>query len=363
LNLRHVSASLRGMFQNDGGGVLINKASGVVAVDGIFNNESSGTGRGTIDNHGEINIGATGKLANEGFVNNYAVMNNAGVFEHTSGDVRAHCGSLFTGNAIITGNAIAGPAPRNWCDSNAPALDLPAPTTAEATGPAGAAVSYHVIAKDDIDPSPSVVCTPASGASFALGTTSVACTASDYVGNSSSGNFNVTVVDTTAPVITLLGQPSVVVVQHNPYVDAGATASDLVDGDLTSSIAITDAVDATVPGSYTVEYRVSDGAGNEATGSRTVEVLTPVEAVDGLITQVGALDIEQSTRDELLRPLVRASQLLHDESSSNDRSACRLLGVFDGTVRRHEGSGELTADLASALTSRAAEIKVGLGCR
>jgi hypothetical protein len=57
------------------------------------------------------------------------------------------------------------------------------------------------------------------------------------------------------------------------YNDAGASARDAVDGDLTSRIRVDNPVNIHVPGRYTVTYSVSDAAGNSATATRTVVVL------------------------------------------------------------------------------------------
>ncbi|MFG1691029.1 DUF5011 domain-containing protein [Gemmatimonadota bacterium] len=82
------------------------------------------------------------------------------------------------------------------------------------------------------------------------------------------------VVDTTAPVITLVGDASVSVKAGDSYTDAGATASDNIDGDITASIVTDNPVDTNVPGTYTVTYNVSDAAGNPAVEvTRTVEVV------------------------------------------------------------------------------------------
>src|SRR5438552_4551837 len=55
--------------------------------------------------------------------------------------------------------------------------------------------------------------------------------------------------------------------------DPGATASDACAGVLTGSIAASGSVDANTPGSYTRSYTVSDGNGNSATKTRTVNVV------------------------------------------------------------------------------------------
>jgi hypothetical protein len=84
--------------------------------------------------------------------------------------------------------------------------------------------------------------------------------------------------DTTKPIITLLGDPAVTVPLDGTYVDEGATASDNIDGDMTTKIHTTNPVDETVAGVYYVTYDVSDWAGNYAarvTRKVTVGPVTP----------------------------------------------------------------------------------------
>ena len=52
---------------------------------------------------------------------------------------------------------------------------------------------YLASATDGAHPSPTVSCAPATGSVFAIGTTTVACTATDHVGNTAGGSFTVTV--------------------------------------------------------------------------------------------------------------------------------------------------------------------------
>ena len=80
--------------------------------------------------------------------------------------------------------------------------------------------------------------------------------------------------DTNIPVITLLGESYVEVVQGESYVDAGATAYDVEDGDLTSEIVVSNPVNTNVLGTYYVRYNVEDSYGNHANEViRTVKVL------------------------------------------------------------------------------------------
>ena len=84
--------------------------------------------------------------------------------------------------------------------------------------------------------------------------------------------------DTISPVITLNGDDPVIIVVGTTYTDAGATALDDVDGDITDSITVINTVDTTIPGSYTITYNVSDAgkvklaytmAGESKTGGAT----------------------------------------------------------------------------------------------
>ena len=79
--------------------------------------------------------------------------------------------------------------------------------------------------------------------------------------------------DTTIPLITLLGDAAVTTEVGGTYTDAGATASDNYDGDITSSIEQVSTVDTAIVDTYTVTYNVSDANGNAAVEvTRTVDV-------------------------------------------------------------------------------------------
>ena len=70
-------------------------------------------------------------------------------------------------------------------------ITVPAGIVTNATGPDGAAVSYSVSAVDDVDGPVAVTCVPPTGATFAIGTTAVACMASDTAGNLAGASFDV----------------------------------------------------------------------------------------------------------------------------------------------------------------------------
>jgi hypothetical protein len=120
------------------------------------------------------------------------------------------------------------PASYSWYVDLTPPT-LPGDLSAEATSAAGAVVAF---APTDDHELAAFNCDPAPGATFALGTTTVACTAEDAAGNSIAGGFAVTVEDTTAP--TLDPHADQVAGQdygegaHVPFAPA-VTAQDTVD--------------------------------------------------------------------------------------------------------------------------------------
>ena len=108
-----------------------------------------------------------------------------------------------------------------------------------------------------------------------LGTYMVTYDVSDAAGNSAiQVTRTVNVVDTTLPVITLVGATPVNVEVGSTYTDAGATAWDNYDGDITGSIVTVNSVNTAVMGNYTVTYNLTDSSGNAAeTVTRTVNVI------------------------------------------------------------------------------------------
>jgi hypothetical protein len=171
------------------------------------------------------------------------------------------------------GNEATGSFTVTVVDTTAPSLDLPADITLEATSAAGAVANYSANANDIVDGALAAVCAPVSGATFALGTTTVNCSAEDAAGNEVTGSFTVTVVDTTAPALDL---PADVTLEATSAAGAvanySASAEDIVDGTLSPTCS--PASGSTFPvGVTTVNCAVEDAAGNEATGSFTVTVV------------------------------------------------------------------------------------------
>jgi beta-glucanase (GH16 family) len=107
------------------------------------------------------------------------------------------------------------------------------------------------------------------------GTYSVIYSAQDRAGNVSTAERTVIVADTTDPTINLIGAASVNHLQGTTYIDAGATATDNIDGTLTPVLNGTVGTDA---GVYTLSYTATDIAGNSATATRTVTVTSNIDS-------------------------------------------------------------------------------------
>jgi hypothetical protein len=82
--------------------------------------------------------------------------------------------------------------------------------------------------------------------------------------------------DITKPTITLLGDTTVTQYVGKAYSDAGATAYDNEDGDISSKIVVVSNVSTTIAGTYSITYSITDNAGNKTTALRTV-IIKPIE--------------------------------------------------------------------------------------
>jgi hypothetical protein len=199
-------------------------------------------------------------------------------------------------------------------DNTAPVIAGQSTVTAEATSSSGAVVSYTSPAtSDNVDAVGVASCSPAPVTLFPIGDTTVTCNAADTAGNvATSTTFTVTVQDTTAPTITVLGNNPEIVELGGVYTDAGATASDNIDGNITGSIATTGTVNTGIIGTYYMYYDVTDAHGNSATQAvRTVNVVDTtkpnvpslVSPADNAVIQPSAATLDWSDETDLSNPV------------------------------------------------------------
>lgn len=89
--------------------------------------------------------------------------------------------------------------------------------------------------------------------------------------------------DLLPPILEISGNDTIWVVLNSSYTDPGATATDDVEGNISSSIYVNSNVNSNITGTYQVEYNVTDQSGNEAEPQfRTVIVYNEVEEYNGI---------------------------------------------------------------------------------
>ena len=138
----------------------------------------------------------------------------------------------------------------------------------------------------------------------------------DAAGNSATQiTRTVTVSDTTIPVITLIGNATVSQGQGLTYTDAGASALDNINGDISTSIVITNPVDINTIGTYIVSYNVADASGNNAaTVTRTVNI---TDGIAPVITLLGNASEDHTLGQLYADPGVSATDNLDGDISAN----------------------------------------------
>jgi len=174
-------------------------------------------------------------------------------------------------------------------DKTAPVLGALPNITKEATSGSGAIATYAATATDNLDATPTVSCAPASGSTFALGVTTVSCTASDRAGNSSGAKtFTITVQDTTPPVLNLPAN-----ITQEQIAPAGnavtytAMATDIVDGPVAVTCAPVSGT--TFPrGTTTVNCSAKDAHNNTGTGAFTITVVDTIPPTGTIQINSGA---------------------------------------------------------------------------
>lgn len=173
-------------------------------------------------------------------------------------------------------------------DTTAPALGVPADATFEGntTGgslsTSGTLASYLAVATatDNIDPAP--VLTNNAPLTVPLGTTDVVFTATDAAGNVAMATVRVTVVDTTAPSLTIPFDISVfgnvaggaeITLSEVATFLAGASATDIVDSN--PSVVNDNAVTVLPFGDNDIEFTATDASGNSVSRAATITVVQP----------------------------------------------------------------------------------------
>lgn len=128
----------------------------------------------------------------------------------------------------------------------------------------------------DADPSfkPSFIVDATALDTNKAGSYPVVYTSTDPSGNTSTLTRTVVVQDPSGPQLVVKGANPLTMEAGQLYVEAGVTATDAKDGDLSASVTVdTSLLNVGRPGTYIVSYRVTDSDGKQATAQRTVKVI------------------------------------------------------------------------------------------
>jgi hypothetical protein len=222
----------------------------------------------------------------------------------------------------------------------------------------------------------SVVCVPASGSTFNVGTTAVACTATDSTGATANCSFDVIVASVAAPSITCPGNVVVSVSSNEtsmPVTFAAPTATAACNKTISSVVCTPASGTAFSVGTTTVNCVATDSAGLTANCSFTVKVSGA--GFGGIITQVSDLlsntnNVRLTTgRLKSLSNSVAQAQAkftayeLDPTKASRLRQACSKLKSFIIRVRSYARARIITQAEADALIAAAEAQKAQIGCK
>jgi hypothetical protein len=159
-----------------------------------------------------------------------------------------------------------------------------------------------------------------------LGPYQIQYSVADLDGNTTVVYRVVEVVDSTEPVIQLIGNATITIEIKSAFTDPGATASDTNEGDLTTSIQVTDNLDVNTLGTYTYTYNVDDSSGNSASPvTRTVVVqdTTPPD-----FSLIGSEIITLNVNDSFLDPGVSAI----DANEGDISGSVSIIGTVNTSI-------------------------------
>ena len=273
-----------------------------------------------------------------------------------------------TTTVICTATDSANQSPTQPLQFDVEVLDVTAPnpptippddfSQVEATGPGGAAVSWSALfAEDAVDgPLVPVDCAPASGSTFAMGTTTVNCTATDMAGlTSDASSFDVTVVDNTAPLISGL----------TPIRTAVAGADGTASPDLTDGIVVTDLVDpapvlSCLPagplafGETTITCTATDASGNPSFANYVFDV---TDETGPIITLTGPATVTlEANIDTYVEPGATALDNVDGDVSSNIVITGNVDATTVGTYTRYYDVSD-NQGIAAATLSRSVVVQ------
>lgn len=207
-------------------------------------------------------------LRNASAANSGSLSLTVAPFDLTNSNVTGAKLSLDAGSAAVVAIRLV-----NCVTTNAPpVLTVPGDLTVEATSSAGAVVTFTVLANDPEDGPLTAICDATSGATFALGTTTVTCSVTDAGGVTVTESFDIKVEDTTGAEFTYI--------PAGPLTLIAANASGAMFDVNSLGITVADVGGVSEPSTFSCD----DPAGYLAIGSTTTVTCIPRDALGNLGT-------------------------------------------------------------------------------
>ena len=243
-------------------------------------------------------------------------------------------------------------------DTAPPTLTLPSPAPVDSTSHLGAIVSFGASATDAISGPALVICSPAPGSQFPIGSTEVLCTANDWKGNQGGGSFSIVVNDETSPTLTLPA-PMTLDASGPSGAVATFTATAIDTAPANPAVSCLPASGSTFAfGTSAVVCRATDAAGNEAVGQFNVTVQGPTQQLASLSARIQAMAIDAKLKEKLLKLLSGAAATL----PKSRQGACGQLSEFLVVATDAVRKGQLTAQQLNEILVEVNRIKAVVGC-
>ena len=251
----------------------------------------------------------------------------------------------------------------------APTLSSHADVTNNPATCSSAVVSYSLPTASGCNTPGTVVCTPASGSTFNLGTTAVSCSVTDAALRVGSGSFNVVVtsagpaVATPSSIVTNVpvGTSSIVLTYATPTATGCATPINVVCSPASGSTFSVGSTNVTCTG--------TDALSRTGTSSFTVTVNgAGISGITQIVNGLTDPKLTTSRKASLLASLNLANADLnstnaHIKASTKTLQACGQLTGFLIKVKTYGQLKIISSNEVVALTAAANAQKVAIGCK
>lgn len=166
----------------------------------------------------------------------------------------------------------------------------------------------------------------------------------------------IVILDSIKPVIKLKGKKKIRASLNEEFKEPGFTATDNVDGDITSKVKVYNKVNTSVPGGYEILYEVKDTSNNKAYVKR---VVTVADYEAPVITLKGKKTIKIKTKGEYTEPGYTATDNidgdLTDSVKVSGKVKTKTPGIYKLTYKVTDDAGNYSSKTRTVYVGTASE--------